>query len=695
MLEVLSPAGSSDALVAAVQNGADAVYLGYGSFNARASAKNFTGEQLRQAVAYCHVRGVKVYLTLNTLALDRELKEAAGIVQTAAAAGVDAILVQDLGVCQMIHQVAPDMPIHASTQLAVHSLEGVLKAAELGMTRVVLARELSRDEIAYICRNSPVEIEVFVHGALCMCYSGQCYLSAMIGSRSGNRGRCAQPCRLGYGYDRNENKHPLSLKDNCLVKYMRDLEAVGVSCVKIEGRMKRAEYVAITTAIYKDAVRGRRVSAQQMKELQKVFSRQGFTDGYYRGRKGSEMFGTRQEDEVDRTLMARARATYENTEYQSVPVHMRISIYPERPSELHVTDPDGRTVSVQGPVPEVAHTVGLNRDSLAERLSKTGGTPYLAQSIQVELMPGLMLPAAAINAMRREALSLLTANRGQVAPYRQGQFIQPRSVQADPGLQPVFTVEVKSLSQITTELIGFRPALLYVPLSELNPANELAKRVCEAFRVCAVLPRVVLSSEWDDILTRLGLAKTMGVREVLVGNIGMIEPIRRAGFMIRGDFGLNVFNSGSANYLAAQGLSSYTASFELTLPQLRDLSKPIPMEVFAYGRLPLMVTENCIIRNRNGRCLCGSVKTSLVDRTGTRFPIIRDPGTCRSILLNSKKLYMGDKQTTLRGVGATMFRLSFTTENDQEIRSVLEDFARGAEFRSGIFTRGLYVRGVE
>ena len=693
MLEVLAPAGSSDALVAAVQNGADAVYLGYGTYNARVNAKNFTMEQLRQSVSYCHVRGVKVYLTLNTLILDKELKNAADVVLEAQAAGVDAILVQDLGVAQMVRQVAPDMPIHASTQMAVHSLEGVQKAAELGCTRVVLARELSKTEIALICRQSPVEIEVFVHGALCMCHSGQCYLSAMIGRRSGNRGQCAQPCRMSYGYDRTENRYPLSLKDNCLVQYLRELEAMGVACVKIEGRMKRAEYVAITTRIYKDAVNGRPVTAAQMKQLEKVFSRQGFTQGYFNNKKGSAMFGVHDEEEPDRTLLAQARATYENTEHQNVPVNLRITVYPEKPSELYASDTDGHTVSVQGPVPEPAQKAGMSRENLAERLGKTGGTPYYAATIQVDMIPGLVLSAASINAMRRDALSLLTAVRGQVPVRRSIAFRKPQTVAGSGGA--VFAVEIKSMSQLTADVLAFRPAILYIPVNEMDPMDPVVQELIKRVRVCAVLPRVVLTSEWQPLFNRLRELAGLGIREVMVGNIGMIDPMRRAGFQVRGDFGLNVFNSGTANYLAEQGLASITASFELTLPQIRDLSKPVPMEMFAYGRLPLMVTENCIIHNRAGRCICTSTKTSLVDRTGSRFPIIRDPGTCRSLLLNSKKLYMGDRLKTLAGLGVRLLRISFTTENEQEIRAVLAAFQSGAAFDSGVNTRGLYIRGVE
>ena len=694
MLEVLSPAGSSDALVAAVQNGADAVYLGCGSFNARMNAKNFTPEQLRQSVSYCHVRGVKVYLTLNTLVLDRELKAAAAEILEASRAGVDAILVQDLGVCELVRSIAPDVPIHASTQMAVHNLAGVLRAAEMGISRVVLARELSHDQIAYICKKSPIEVEVFVQGALCMCYSGQCYLSAMIGRRSGTRGQCAQPCRLNYGYDREENRYPLSLKDNCLVGYLRQLEEMGVACVKIEGRMKRAEYVAIATRIYKDAALGRPVTAQALRELEKVFSRQGFTDGYYAGTKGQHMFGTRQEEAQDRSLMARARATYENAEVQRVPVQFQIQVYPGAPSVLNVWDQDGHGLSVQGPVPEVARNTPLTEAALMQRLGKTGGTPFYAQSIQVQLTPGLTLAASAINGLRRDALSALAAVRGQVPGRREGQFHAPQVYR---GLRsaPRFTVEIQSFQQITERMVMSKPDILYVPLHLLESGDSMARAVCETFHVCAVLPRVIWDREWPQVLTRLSQARLLGVTEALVGNIGMIDPVRSAGFQVRGDFGLNVFNAGSANYYAALGLSSLTASFELTLPQIRDLSKPVPMEILAYGRLPLMITENCLIHGRAGTCICGSSKTNLVDRTGSRFPVLRDGDTCRSQLYNSKKLYWGDKLSTLSGLGLWALRLSFTTENAQQVDAVLREYSGNGLFDPGVSTRGLYVRGVE
>ena len=364
MLELLAPAGSMEALRAAVQNGANAVYLGVGPFNARQGARNFTLETLREAVQYAHIRGVAVHLTVNTLVSDRECPQAAELIRAAARAEVDAFIVQDLGVLALCRQIAPRIPIHASTQMTIHSLDGVHQAAALGVSRVVLSRELPKEEIARICRNSPVEIEVFVHGALCMCYSGQCYMSGVIGRRSGNRGQCAQPCRLPYGYGRFENKHPLSLKDNCLAPYLRELEQMGVASVKLEGRMKRPEYVATVTGIYRRAIDAGRVTRGQMDRLEAIFSRQGFTDGYYRGRTGPAMFGVRQEGGEDRALLAQARATYESVENPLVPVEFYMIVNQDS-AMLAVQDPLGNVCKAIGPRPEPAVRRALTVEELA------------------------------------------------------------------------------------------------------------------------------------------------------------------------------------------------------------------------------------------------------------------------------------------------------------------------------------------
>ena len=694
-MELLAPAGSMEALRAAVCNGADAVYLGADTFNARMNARNFSAADLQEAVVYCHVRGVKVHLTLNTLVLDREMPRAAELIRLAASCGVDAFIVQDLGVVSLCRQLAPDVPIHASTQMSIHSLEGVLEAAALGCSRVVLARELPAEEIAHICKKSPVEIEVFVHGALCMCYSGQCYLSSVIGRRSGNRGQCAQPCRLPYGYGRFEStRYPLSLKDNCLAGELDELRRMGVASIKIEGRMKRPEYVAIVTRAYRTVLNGGKLTPSDLQELETAFSRQGFTDGYFRGQTGSDMFGRRQEGEDTADLFASARATYEQGEPQRIGVRFYAMIRRGEPAQLAVEDPDGNLCRTCGPVPEQAVYRSLTPQDLEQQLKKTGGTPYLCTAVRSSLDPDLMLPASAINAMRRDVIAELTAKRGRAAPARLNAYDEPPRYDGIAG-EPQLTIAVRTAGQITSRMLSMKPTVLYVPLSELAEHPDLPQRVSVETQLAAILPRVIWSGELAPVARQLRTVYEMGVRQVLAGNLGQLHIARAAGFAVRGDFGLNIVNSRAMRYLREQGLDSQLLSFELTLPQIRDISKAVPAELLIYGRLPLMLMENCVMKNRTGICACQTGTVRLVDRVGEEFPIVKDPGTCRNVLLNGKKLYLLDKKDALRGMGLWALRLQFTTENPGEIDKVLMDYQGRAVFDAGSYTRGLYSRGVE
>lgn len=694
-MELLAPAGSMEALRAAVCNGADAVYLGADTFNARMNARNFSAADLQEAVVYCHVRGVKVHLTLNTLVLDREMPRAAELIRMAASCGVDAFIVQDLGMVSLCRQLAPDVPIHASTQMSIHSLEGVLEAAALGCSRVVLARELPAEEIAHICKKSPVEIEVFVHGALCMCYSGQCYLSSVIGRRSGNRGQCAQPCRLPYGYGRFEStRYPLSLKDNCLAGELDELRRMGVASIKIEGRMKRPEYVAIVTRAYRTVLNGGELTQADLQELETAFSRQGFTDGYFKGQTGSDMFGRRQESEDTADLFASARATYEQGETQRIGVRFYAMIHRGQPARLAVEDPDGNLCRTYGPVPEQAVYRSLTAQDLEQQLKKTGGTPYLCTSVRSSLDPDLMLPASAINAMRRDVIAELTAKRGRAEKPHLNAYDEPPRYDGISG-EPQLTVAVRTADQITSRMLSMKPTVLYVPLSELVEHPELRQRVGVETQLAAILPRVIWSGELVPIARQLRTVYDMGVRQVLAGNLGQLHIARAAGFAVRGDFGLNIVNSRAMRYLREQGLDSQLLSFELTLPQIRDISKAVPAEVLIYGRLPLMLMENCVIKNRTGTCTCQTGTVRLVDRVGEEFPIVKDPGTCRNVLLNGKKLYLLDKKDAFRGMGLWALRLQFTTENPSEIDKVLMDYQGRAVFDAGSYTRGLYSRGVE
>ena len=693
MLELLAPAGSMEALRAAVQNGANAVYLGCGAFNARQSAKNFTPQTLTEAVKYCHIRGVAVHLTLNTLVSDREAAEAIELIRQAAGAGVDAFIVQDLGILRLCRQIAPHIPIHGSTQMTVHSLPGVLLCAAWGMRRVVLSRELSREQIAFICQNSPIEIEVFAHGALCMSYSGQCYLSAAIGGRSGNRGRCAQPCRQSYGFGRWEDKYPLSLKDNCLVEHLQELREMGVASLKLEGRMKRPEYVATVTRVYRMALDSATVTPAMRKALHTAFNRQGFTDGYYTGSIGPGMFGVRQDTRDDPQWLKDAQQSYETGEAGLVPLKMQM-VVTHQGSQLSVTDPQGRVCSVYGPMPEPARTRELTGADLSSRLEKTGGTPYTCEEAQIHVEPGLMLSAAAINAMRRDVLNQLTALRARTEQPRPGRPERlPRTAghRSAPGL----TAQVTAREQVTNRLLQVGLKLLYVPLHLLAQDPAWAMNLRSRVPVCAVLPRIVRDEQVPRLKQQLRMLRGIGITEALASNPGQLLTVRECGLGIRGDFGLNIYNSYAMETVKELELRSVCLSFELTLPQIRDISKSVDTELLMYGRLPLMLTENCVHKNRTGECTCHLTQPKLVDKTGAEFPVIKDADSCRSVVLNGKKLNWLDRQDDLSRLGLWATRMYFTTENPKEVDQVLANCLDPQPFDPGSCTRGLYLRGLE
>ncbi|MCL2563840.1 MAG: U32 family peptidase [Oscillospiraceae bacterium] len=696
MLELLSPAGSPDALVAAVQNGADAVYLGLDAFNARRGAKNFTEDSFGAAAEYCRVRGCKVYVTLNVLATDREFGPVELLAKTVSRLGADALIVQDLGMMRMLRQALPDMPLHASTQMSVHNLDGVRRAAEAGASRVILARELSIAHIAYIAKQSPIELEVFVHGALCVSYSGQCYMSAVIGGRSGNRGMCAQPCRLPYTLDGTPGAH-LSLKDYSLVEHLAALEKCGVTCVKIEGRMKRPEYTAIATRVYSDAIREERLpSDDELSRLAAVFSRQGFTDAYLRGEKGPDMMGIRTEENKRQfRLFADAKKTYIDVETPRLPVKFYAMIQRGRPAKLAVSDTDSHVARVEGPVPAQAEMREMDRAFIEGQLAKTGGTPYFCQDIEVVLDAGLHLSSADINEMRRTLLEELTALRKQVPYHSEGLFRA-----GDPApkreVPPQLNVSLLRASQLTEEFADLKPSLIYLPIDEILEHTKELRPYLERddLHFAPILPRVVWDNEKDTIKRKLFEVQEFGITECLVGNMGHIGLCRKSGLQVRGDFGFNVFNGQTLKVCGEMGLLSATASFELNLAQIRDMDKPIDLELLAYGRLPLMITEACIMHNvRDCQHVC-EPGAHLKDRRGAEFPLVKEAG-CRNIVLNSRKLWLADRAGDYMDIGLWGVRLCFTTENSRECREVLERYLCMGNYEPGEFTRGLYYRGVE
>ena len=693
MLELLSPAGSPEAVVAAVQSGADAIYMGSGAFNARRGAKNFTDEELESAVRYCRVRGCKVYLTLNTLTSDREIPEVLELARNAAALGVDALIVQDLGLVRALRCYLPEIPIHASTQMSIHNLAGVQAAAEMGISRVVLARELSLEQIRFIAERSPIELEIFVHGAFCFCHSGQCYMSALIGRRSGNRGTCAQPCRLQYSLGGRKDNFPLSLKDNCLVEYLEELENAGVTCVKIEGRMKRPEYSAIATAIYSHAIRDKvRPAPAEMAELELAFSRQGFTDGYLTGEKGPDMFGIRGEPDRDAgRLFTAARKGYSGTEIRRVPVKFFSIIKQGMPARFAVEDTQGNKIIKEGPVPQAAEHIAITKKSLYDQLYKTGGTPYLCKGMETILDDGLFLPAALINEMRRVLLDELSQARKAPVNVKAARMPgTPVNLNSLGGPKLIF--QVSRAIQLTSELAELKPDYLYVPLEILAEAPENVNAFKENGAViAAVLPRVITDLEEASVREMLKTASENGVSEVLVGNLGHIRVAALSGMKFRGDFGLNVYNSQTLQVLNAAGFLSATVSFELRLSQIRDMQKPIRTEIIAYGRLPLMVTDQNIASDGvpgDGQPIM------MTDRMGQAFYVMNEFGE-RNVIYNAHKLFLADKLHDCSATGVWGARLLFSTEGAEECVRVAESYRGTTSYAPNEITRGLYYRGVE
>ena len=698
-MELLAPAGSPESLTAAVQAGADAVYLGYGPLNARRNAKNFTREELAQAVAYCHLRGTKVYLTLNTLLSHRELPLAAETAAFASEIGVDAILVQDLGVAKLLRDTVPDVDIHASTQMTVHNLDGIKACADLGMTRVVLSRELSKSAIENLCAKSPVELEIFVHGALCMCYSGQCFLSAVLGGRSGNRGLCAQPCRLAFRWPgEKQTSHPLSLKDMSLAGELRDLRDMGVACLKIEGRMKRAEYVSIVTGIYAAALReNREPTGEELRRLEAAFSRQGFTQGYYNDQKGPAMFGTRPEGIKDPTeLFEEARRQYGRGEHKLTPVWFAAQVREGEPLTVTAWDGDGHEAAARGEVPEAARSRDVTAEQIEKQLAKTGGTVYQAQEVTAEVDPGLSVPMSALNGLRREVLAGLDAARTAIPERRVLPFQPPKKVKSKVAA-PAWSLSFRSWGQMSREILDQGPALVYLPSHEIAAhAQEMAElgKAYPHVKFGVVLPRVMWDRERDRLKQELDAAREAGVTEALLSHIGQLALAREYGFIPRGDFGLGLVNDLTAGELARLGFRSATVSFESKLGQIRDLSKPLDTELLVYGRLPLMLTENCIMKNRGKGCHCHEKPQSLRDRKGEDFPVEQAWG-CRNELFNAKVLWLADKQADWQRTGVTYARLSFLRESSRECARIFRAYRTGEGQAPEGFTRGLYYRGVE
>jgi putative protease len=687
-LEILAPAGGPESLTAAVRSGADAVYLGAaGLLNARRSAQGFDQEQLAQAIAYCHGRGVKVYLTLNTLIRQEEEALLLGALETACALGVDAVLVQDLAVAASIQAGCPQLPLHASTQMSITGVAGAKQLEEMGFDRVVLARELTLEEIAAIRRETSLELEVFVHGALCMSVSGQCYLSSVIGGRSGNRGLCAQPCRLPFAGGRSS--HALSLKDLSLLDRLEELEQAGVCCVKIEGRMKRPEYVAAAVSA---CVAARNKAYYNKEDLAAVFSRSGFTEGYLTGQRDASMYGIRQKEDVTAatsSLLKGYQALYRQ-EVQRVPITFEFTMKAGQPSSLTVRDRQGREVTVTGEEPQKALTAPTDEGRAKAALTKTGGTPFVVEEIQCRLDPDWMLPASALNALRRQALEELLTLRETLHPVawnrKAAQKVWEPSAVPQPPKEPEQRIRLGRADQLPVAA-ATNAQLLILPLHLWEEAD--AALIGENLHRMAVeLPRCTFGA--DGLLpAQLENIRRTGVCHGVVGSLGALRQAKEWGFTLHGDGFLNIFNTPALEEYRRLGLADATLSFELTLAEAKAVQGNLPKGLLAYGYLPLMALRNCPAKAHGLSCKgrgCGY--PSLTDRMDKEFFLDCDGRI--STLYNCVPLWMGDRLSELRGLD--FYTIYLTRETPAETHQVLKGFDK-EEKPPMSHTRGLYYRG--
>lgn len=674
--EILAPVGADEQLRAAVRCGADAVYLGTDDFNARRNAENFKGIDLETAIRYCKLRKVKVYVTLNTLIFDKEAEKLYKTVESICRSGADAIIVQDFFTVKVIKDICPEMAIHASTQMAVHNVAGAKFLEEKGFSRIVLARELSLSEIKEIRKSVTAELEVFVHGAHCMSTSGNCYLSAMLGERSGNRGLCAQGCRLNW-ISKHGREYALSLKDMSYLDTIRELADCGVESFKIEGRMKRPEYVAAAVTSLRNALDGKPYDKES---LRSVFSRSGFTDGYLKGERDLNMFGYRQKEDVtSATAVLKELEALYKSDIRPIKATARFTLKENEPCELELSA-DGISVTVYGDVPEIPRNAPLSYEIALRNLSKLGDTSFYLDSLCFNNDFGLTLSASSVNAVRRDAVSRL--ENAMLENKLSTKTATPDSYLPHHPESPIkIRIRLERFSQYSEKFDNAE--FIILPIDEIIKNKDAISSV--STRIIAELPQLVYPHNEQKVTEMLKEIKALGITHGATGNIGGIKLLKDTGFAIHGTHGLNITNTASLNAYEELGLYDTALSFELSEKSINQLGGTIPRGTYIYGYLPIMLLRACPQKGANG---CGSCKgiSYLTDRKGIQFPLICNKREY-SVLHNSIPLCIWDKSLHSLDFGT----LYFTIESKEECEEIYNTFLMKKTL-SGKKTNGLFNR---
>ena len=733
--ELLAPAGSYEGVIAAVSAGADAVYVGGSRFGARAYARNLSEEELLSAMDYLHIRGKQLHLTVNTLLKNRELEDLYEYIAPLYEHGLDAVIVQDLGVLSFLAEQFPGLALHASTQMTVTGLPGVRFLETLGVNRVVLARELSLQEIGQICRNTDLEIECFIHGALCYCYSGQCLMSSLLGGRSGNRGRCAQPCRLAYEVHRSEKTgqgrkgnagHPplylLSPRDICTLDSLPELLKAGVTSLKIEGRMKRAEYTAGVVSIYRKYLDlyeekgsdGYRVDRKDMETLEKLYTRSGFSGGYLKQYNGPGMMTLRKPDynTSDEAFYSQFRKRYVEGKNQEK-INGKLKLFKGFPATMEL-EHDTARVCLSGELVQEAVRQPLSREKVEAQLRKTGNTPFVFGTLDIEMDPDVFLPVQELNTLRRDALEQmereLTERFYRTIPVKRKEkgsrsFIQEAG--SDEGREPLLTVSVENQGQLTEAGIIREVSDIYVS-DRMIPQQKEKEVLLHTVQLCRkqqkrvflLMPPVFRRRTEERYRALLPALEDAGFDGIVVHTADELGFLKQNGYPgeIRSDYSLYAMNDRASGLL--QGMvSEDTVPVELNYKELlrRDLSGS---ELLVYGYLPLMISAQCVEKN-TGSCTRDQKGLMLKDRYRKYFPVQKDCRECINVIYNSAPLWLADCEEKIRALGVKSIRLSFTCEDRNKTRQILDAYVRSFYRREPQvcpfpdFTRGHFNRGVE
>ncbi len=695
MLKLVAPAGSPEAVIAAVQSGADMIYMGYGVSHPETTRDPFSPEELARCLRYCRVRGCKAAVSLGELATDENMDVMIDRAVYAARQGADALVLQDIGLATALRKILPDMPLWGSARMGVHNLDGALTAAALGFEHIMLAPELSQEAIAHIARNAPIQTSVYVHGPLCISYSGQCHMSALGDSRrSDSCLSCAEPCRERFSLGGRMDDHPMSMAELCLIEHLEELGKTGVTHAVIGGRSRRPEYVAFVTRLYARALREKALPTEdEYAQLRELFAPNGLTDDYFTGEKGPSLLGVRREpDRSQERAFTAIRKEYMSSELRRIPVTFYAVLESGKPALFAAEDNAGHRAAYEGFEPTDLGRQGITASRVREILFRTGGTPYNCVGAQCSIAPHLDYPDEAIEEARRELLSQITEQARRLPDVRVCEGPEPPET-ADPWLTPKLIFQISREDQLSPELAAMKPDWLYAP-AELLAAGPsgLEDFRREGVRIAAVLPPVVTDEEKPVLRELLATLRAMGITDAVTGSLGLVPAVLGAGMTLRGDMGLNLTNARAMERLRHAGFASLTASFQLSARQIKALARTADVEMIVYGRVPVMVTEHCLIRGSSGRCSC-SGPVSMSDPFGGVYPVTKEFG-CRNVVYNRSKIFLADRPDVFADAGLWAVRLLFTTESRRECAAVAGRYRGVNTYTPNNTDRGLYPKGV-